>query len=352
MLTGWKMEEILSSRDRKILQAIILDYIQTAEPVGSRTVSKKYKMELSPATIRNVMADLEEMGFLKQPHTSAGRVPTARAFRFYVDSILEVRQLSKADQELIKKGLAQEKKDINEILKRASSLLSLLSKQTGVVLAPRFGSNVFRHIEFIKLREKKVLVIIVTKSGEVQNRLIEADEPMAQEELDKYSRYLNEIMAGLSLIEAKRKIVEELKKEKVLFDKLSFQALKLSKKALEDEGEGDLYIEGKTNLLKFPEFADLEKMRAILETFEEKTKIVKLLDKALHAHGIQIFIGAENEYSEMKDCSLIAAPYSKENFTLGTLGVIGPMRMDYSTIIPIVDYTARILSKILESFDK
>jgi len=346
------MEEILSSRDRKILQAIILDYIQTAEPVGSRTVSKKYKMELSPATIRNVMADLEEMGFLKQPHTSAGRVPTARAFRFYVDSILEVRQLSKADQELIKKGLSQEKKDINEILKRASSLLSLLSKQTGVVLAPRFGSNVFRHIEFIKLREKKVLVIIVTKSGEVQNRLIEADEPMAQEELDKYSRYLNEIMAGLSLIEAKRKIVEELKKEKVLFDKLTFQALKLSKKALEGEEEGDLYIEGKTNLLKFPEFADLEKMRAILETFEEKTKIVKLLDKALNAHGIQIFIGAENEYSEMKDCSLIAAPYSKENFTLGTLGVIGPMRMDYSTIIPIVDYTARILSKILESFDK
>lgn len=346
------MEEILSSRDRKILQAIILDYIQTAEPVGSRTVSKKYKMELSPATVRNVMVDLEEMGFLKQPHTSAGRVPTARAFRFYVDSILEVRQLSKADQELIKKGLAQEKKDINEILKHASSLLSLLSRQTGVVLAPRFGSNVFRHIEFIKLREKKVLVIIVTKSGEVQNRLIEADEPMAQEELDKYSRYLNEIMAGLSLIEAKRKIVEELKKEKVLFDKLSFQALKLSKKALEDEGEGDLYIEGKTNLLKFPEFADLEKMRAILETFEEKTKIVKLLDKALNAQGIQIFIGAENEYSEMKDCSLIAAPYSKENFTLGTLGVIGPMRMDYSTIIPIVDYTARILSKILKSVDK
>lgn len=346
------MEEILSSRDCKILQAIILDYIQTAVPVGSRTVSKKYKMELSPATIRNIMADLEEMGFLKQPHTSAGRVPTARAFRFYVDSILKVRQLSDVDQELIKRGLAQERMDIGEILKRASSLLSLLSKQTGVVLAPRFGSNVFKHIEFIKLREKKVLVIIVTKSGEVQNRLIEADEPMDQEELDKYGRYLNEIMAGLSLIEAKKKIVEELKKEKVLFDKLSFQALKLSKKALEDEGEGDLYIEGKTNLLKFPEFADLEKMRAILETFEEKTKIVKLLDKALNAQGIQIFIGAENEYSEMKECSLVAAPYSKENFTLGTLGVIGPMRMDYSAIIPIVDHTAKILSKILEMVDK
>lgn len=349
---GWKMEEILSSRDRKILQAIITDYIQTAEPVGSRTISKKYKMELSPATIRNIMADLEEMGFLKQPHTSAGRVPTDRAFRFYVDSILEVRQLSKLEQERIKKGLVQEETDINEILKRASSLLSLLSKQTGVVLAPRFGSSVFKHIEFIKLREKKVLVIIVTKSGEVQNRLIEADEPMNQEELDKFSRYLNEIMAGLSLVEAKRKIVEELRKEKVLFDKLSYRALQLSQRALEDEGEGDLYIEGKTNLLKFPEFANLEKMRAILETFEEKTKIVKLLDKALNAQGIQIFIGAENEFNEMRDCSLVAAPYTKENFTLGTLGVIGPMRMDYSSIIPIVDYTARILSKILEDLDK
>lgn len=346
------MSETLTSRDRKVLQAIIMDYIQTAEPVGSRTVSKKYKMELSPATIRNVMADLEEMGFLRQPHTSAGRVPTDRAFRFYVDSILEVRRLNKIDRDRIILSLQNEKTDINEMMKHASSLLSLLSKQTGVVLAPRFGSNVFKHIEFIKLREKKILVIIVSRSGEVQNKLIESDEPLNQDELEKFSKYLNEIMGGLSLVEAKRKIVEEMKKEKVLFDKLMYRALQLSQKALEDEAEGDLYIEGKTNIIQSPEFADVEKMRLLLLAFEEKTKIVKLLDRALATQGIQIFIGAENEFNEMKECSIVAASYSKENFTLGTLGVIGPTRMDYSSIIPIVDYTARILGKILENMDE
>ena len=345
------MNGTFTERDRKILQAIIMDYIQTAEPVGSRTVSKKYKMGLSPATIRNVMADLEEMGFLLQPHTSAGRVPTDRAFRFYVDSILQVRKLSRVDRDRIEASLQDEKLDINEMMKRASSLLSLFSKQTGVVLAPRFGSNIFKHIEFIKLREKKILVIIVSQSGEVQNKFIESDEPVDQDELDKYSRYLTEIMGGLSLVEAKRRIVEEMKQEKVLFDKLMYRALQLSQKALEDEGEGDVYIEGQTNIIQSPEFADLEKMRALLLAFEEKTKIVKLLDKALSAHGIQIFIGAENELNEMRDCSVIAAPYSKENFTLGTLGVIGPMRMDYSFIIPIVDYTARIVGQILEGLD-
>jgi heat-inducible transcriptional repressor len=343
------MNEAFTERERKILQAIMMDYIQSAEPVGSRTVSKKYKMGLSPATIRNVMADLEEMGFLIQPHISAGRVPTDRAFRFYVDSILQVRKLTKVDRDWIETSLQDEKLDVNEMMKRASSLLSLLSKQTGVVLTPRFGSNIFKHIEFIKLREKRILVIIVSKSGEAQNKIIESDEPMNQDELDKYSRYLTEIMGGLSLGEAKRRIVEEMKQEKVLFDKLMYRALQLSQKALEDEAAGDVYIEGQTNIIQSPEFADLEKMRALLLAFEEKTKIVKLLDKALFAHGIQIFIGAENELNEMRDCSVIAAPYTKENFTLGTLGVIGPMRMDYSIIIPIVDYTARIVGKILES---
>jgi heat-inducible transcriptional repressor len=345
------MGQTLTDRDREVLGAIITDYIQTAEPVGSRTVSKKSNIGLSPATIRNVMADLEEMGFLTQPHTSAGRVPTDRAFRFYVDSILEVHKLKLVDRDRIEMGFQEEGMDTNEIMKRASSLLSLLSKQTGVILAPRFASNIFKHIEFIKLREKTILVIIVCKSGEVQNKLIESDEHMSQDELDKYSRYLTEIMGGLNLVEARRKILEEMKKEKVLFDKLMYRALQLSQKALEDEGRGDLYIEGKTNILQSPEFTDLEKMRTLLQAFEEKTKIVKLLDKALLAHGIQIFIGGENEFNEMKDCSVIAAPYSRENFTLGTLGIIGPTRMDYPSIIPIVDYTAKIVGKILENID-
>jgi heat-inducible transcriptional repressor len=346
------MFEGMTERDRKILQAIITDYIQTAQPVGSRIVSKKYKMDLSPATIRNVMADLEEMGLLTQPHTSAGRVPTDKAYRFYVDTILNMRRLNPEEKDHIEKGLLlQEDPDINEVMKRASHLLSLLSRQMGVVLAPRFGSKIFRHIEFIKLRDRRILVILVSQTGEVQNKLIEADEEMIQDELDKYSRYLTEIMGGLSLAQAKLRIVEEMKKEKVLFDKLMYGALQLSQKALEDEGEGDLFIDGKDNIIQSPEFADMEKMRGLLQAFEEKTKIVKLLDKALSAHGIQIFIGAENNLNEMVNCSIVAAPYSREKYTLGTLGIIGPTRMDYSSIIPIVDYTARLVGKILENID-
>ncbi len=342
------MSENLNERDRRVLQAVIMDYIQTAQPVGSRIVSKKYKIGLSPATIRNVMADLEEMGFLTQPHTSAGRVPTDRAFRFYVDSILAMRKLTRLERDRIENSLQDENPDLDEIMKRASSLLSLLSRQTGVVLAPRFASNLFKHIEFIRMRERKILVIIVSQTGQVQNKVIESDEEMSQDELNRFSNYLNEFMSGLSLAQAKRKIMEEMKKEKVLFDELMYRALQLSQKALEDEEEGSLYIEGKTNIIQSPEFADLDKMRVLLLAFEEKTKIVKLLDKALLAHGIQIFIGAENEFHEMINCSLVAAPYTRENFTLGTLGVIGPTRMDYSKIIPVVDYTAQILGKILE----
>jgi heat-inducible transcriptional repressor len=344
--------EGFTERDRKILQAIIRDYIQTAQPVGSRVISKKYKMGLSPATIRNVMADLEEMGFLLQPHTSAGRVPTDRAYRFYVDTILNMRRLTPEERAQIETSLLpEESQDVNEIMKRASHLLSLLSRQTGVVVAPRFGSKIFKHIEFITMREKRILVIIVSQTGEVQNKIIEADEEITQDELDRYSKYLTEIMGGLSLAEAKHRIMEELKNEKVLFDKLMFRALQLSQKALEDEGEGNLFIDGKTNIMQSPEFADMEKIRSLLQAFEEKTKIVRLLDKALSVQGIQIFIGAENELNEMLNCSVVAAPYSRENYTLGTLGVIGPTRMDYSSIIPIVDYTARILGRILENID-
>ncbi|MCX5909336.1 MAG: hypothetical protein NTY64_19740 [Deltaproteobacteria bacterium] len=198
------------------------------------------------------------------------------------------------------------------------------------------------------MEEKKVLALIVSSMGEVQNKIIEADEAMTQDELDKYSKYLTEIMGGLTLMAAKRKIMEEMKKEKVLFDKLMYRALQLSQKALEDEGEGNLYIEGKTNLMELPEFADLEKIRTLLMAFEEKTKLVALLDKALAAQGIQIFIGAENEFREMRDCTVVAASYSKEDLALGSLGIIGPTRMDYCSIIPLVEYTARVVGRKLK----
>jgi heat-inducible transcriptional repressor len=346
------MEKTLGEREKAVIEAVIEDYIQTAEPVGSRTVAKILKMALSPATIRNVMADLEESGFLMQPHTSAGRVPTDKAFRYYVDRLLEIRRLSRLSRDRIDSSLQIEKMDITEILRRASTLLSSLSKQTGVVLGPRFDSTVFKHVEFIRVSEKRVLVVLVSTMGEVQNKIIEVDESMTQDELDQYSRYLTEIMGGLTLAEAKGRIMEEMKQERVLFDRLMFRALQLSQKALEGLGEGDIYIEGKTNIIRSPEFSDLEKMRLLFLAFEEKGKLVKLLDKALSASGIQIFIGEENELREMKSCSVIAARYAKESSVLGTVGVIGPTRMDYCTIIPLVDYTARMVSKMLDHIDR
>jgi len=298
-----------SARKFEILHAIVKAYIETGEPVASRSVARARRDNLSPASVRNVMADLCDEGYLAQPHTSAGRVPTDKAYRFYVDAILNMRRLNPEEKDHIEKGLLlQEDPEISEVMKRASHLLSLLSKQMGVVLAPRFGSKIFRHIEFIKLRDRRILVILISQAGEVQNKLIEADGEMSQDELDKYSKYLTEIMGGLNLAQAKLRIVEEMKKEKVLFDKLMYGALQLSQKALEDEGEGDLFIEGKSNIMQSPEFADMEKMRILLQAFEEKTKIVKLLDKALSTHGIQIFIGAENDLNEMVNCSIVAAP--------------------------------------------
>ncbi len=345
------MERLLGEREKKVLEAIIEDYIETAEPVGSRTVAKKLKMALSPATIRNVMADLEETGFLLQPYTSAGRIPTDRAFRHYVDGLREMRRLSRLSRDRIDSSLQIEKLDMNDILRRASAILSSISKQTGIVMGPRFENTVFKHVEFIGVSEKRILVVLVSTMGEVQNKIIEIDESMTQDELDQYSRYLTEIMGGLTLAEAKGRIMEEMKKERVLFDRLMFRALQLSQKALEGLGEGDIYIEGKTNIIQSPEFADLEKMRLLLLAFEEKGKLVKILDKALSSPGIRISIGEENELREMKACSLIAAPYAKEKAVLGTVGVIGPTRMDYCGIIPLVDYTARMLSRILDHID-
>ena len=345
------MERILDDREKTVLEALIEDYIQTAEPVGSRTVAKRLKMSLSPATIRNVMADLEEIGFLNQPHTSAGRIPTDRAFRYYVDRLLEIRQLSRASRERIDTGLKREKLTIPEMLRRASTLLSFLSKHTGVALGPRFGRTVFKHVEFIRVSEKKVLVVLVAAMGEVHNKIVELDEPMTQDELDRYSKYLTDLMGGLTLAKAKERLMEEMSQEKVLFDRLMFRALKISQEALDGLEEGDVYIDGKINIIQSPEFSDWEKMRLLLEAFEEKGKLVKLLDKALNTPGLQILIGEENELKAMKSCSVITAPYAKEDAILGTVGVIGPTRMDYCTIIPLVDYTARRLSEMLTQID-
>ncbi len=344
------MKEIVrGERSRRVLEAIILEYIKSGMPVGSRAVAKRYGLNVSPATIRNVMADLEELGLLHQPHTSAGRIPTELGLRVYIDSILKIQQLSVADRERIRRSYKTGASPVEELLKETSRVLSSFSRQAGVVLTPRLYQTVFRRIEFVRLRASMVMTILVSQAGIVHNTVFGIEEDIFQEELDKYSRYLNSMLQDLTLDQVKARLLEEMKKEKVLFDRLLSKVLELSKKALQENIEdSELYIGGRTNLLDNPEFADVEQMRRIFDAFEEKSKIIDLLDKSMSAGGVNIFIGSESELLDMESMSFVTSPYTSGGDILGTLGVIGPTRMDYSRIIPLVDYTAKLLSKMLE----
>lgn len=336
----------LMERGRQVLKAVVQEYIETAEPVGSRRVCHKYSFDISPATVRNIMADLEEMGFLSQPHTSAGRMPTESGLRFYVDSILEFGPISEAEKDLVASRL-KKKASTSEVLKDASRILSSISGHTAIVSAPYFRQAVFKHIEFIQLRKGIILVICVSPAGIVQNKIIEVEEDLDQAKLDKFSQYLTEMLGGMTLEEVKKKILHEMKAEKDLFDRLFSSTLELSKKDYQNS-ERTVYIEGKTNILRYPELCEVEKMKAIFEAFEEKSILIKLLDKCMTAQGVQIFIGSESKCNAMEGCSIIAAPYVTEKNVLGTLGVIGPMRMDYGRVIPIVSYTAQVLGELVE----
>jgi heat-inducible transcriptional repressor len=335
-------------RAQRILHDLIDEYITNGCPVGSQTLAQRGSIDLSAATLRNVMAELEEMGYLFQPHVSAGRIPTEKALRFYVDTILEVRSLTMSEKKMIREKYTYDQMELSDLLKETSQVLSEISKNISVVVMPKFITTVFKLIEFVNLGRDRILVIFVSQSGVVQNRVIAVDEEMPQLELDNYARYLNELLKGLTLQEVKNKILEEMQKEKNSYDLLMSKALALSKKALDSNDEAEVYVEGMLNLLEYPEFAEVKTMKRILHAIEEKQRLLKLLNKALAAKGVQIFIGSENELQDMEGCSLVTAPYAKKNQILGALGVIGPTRMDYERIIPIVDYTAKIVSRMLE----
>jgi heat-inducible transcriptional repressor len=341
------MADILTDRSRQILEAIIEDYIRTAEPIGSRTITRRYELSLSPASVRNVMSDLEEMGFLVSPHTSAGRVPTEKAYRFYVDSLVRLNRIAREEREEIRKRCRLTGRDIVEVLKETSRTLSSISHYMGIVMAPRFTANVFRHMEFIKLSGKKILAILVSQSGTVQNKIIETEEELKIDELNRMSNYLNDILQGLTIAQVKNRILEEMQEDKVSYDSLMARALELSRQTLED-GEVEVFIDGQANILDQPEFADVAKMREIIQAFEEKGQLLALLERCIAAEGVQIFIGSESHLNRMKGMSLVTATYVTGKNTVGILGVIGPTRMGYSKIIPIVDYTAKQVSRLLE----
>jgi heat-inducible transcriptional repressor len=343
------MAEFLSDRCQKILEAIIEEYIATAQPVGSKSLTRNQGIKLSPASVRNVMAELEDLGYLVSPHTSAGRIPTEKGYRYYVDALLRVSTLDVHQKDQIEVTYRRQGLQMADMLREASRTLSTVCHYTGLVMVPRLRTTTFRHIEFVKLSPRQILAVFVTQSGLVQNKLIEIGEDLQPRDLEKITNYLNQTMNGLSIQEVRARIIAEMARDKALYDHLLRRAFMLSSAALVDETTGDVIIEGTSHFLEQPEFSDLPHMKRIVKTFEQKNILIDLLDRSLEAKGVQVVIGSETSYSELADCSLITAAYSGRRGTLGALGVIGPNRMPYSTIIPIVDYTASLISRLLDT---
>lgn len=338
----------LNGRSEDVLKAIVQSYISTAEPVGSRTVTKRYDFGLCSASIRNIMADLEEMGYLTQPHTSAGRVPTDKGYRFYVDSLIEVDREEALDFliEELNSRLGM-KRDLNDLMQETSRILSFMSHHLGIVLAPKWGDTIYRKIEFIRLKGRKILMIFITEEGIVQNKVLEFEEDLTQKDLGRIAEFLNRRLRGLSLKEVKQKVEEEIKEEKAYYDRIVENALKLYRMIIEIERAGNIYIGGMLEVFNLPDFSDIEKIKRLFKAIEDKQTLIRLLDRAVESEGIQIFIGSENPCLEMQDCSMITSTYKDKERIIGTLGVIGPRRMNYREVITIVDYTARLLSRVL-----
>lgn len=341
------MQDGMNLRSRQILETIIEDYISTAEPIGSSAIRNRHGLSLSPATIRNVMADLEEMGYLASPHTSAGRVPTEKAYRLYVDSLLAVRGVDRGERDEIRRRCTMAGKDVDGVFREISQMLSSVSHYMGIVAAPSFNANVFRQMEFIRLGSHRILAILVSQSGSVQNRIIELQDDIGADELLKMANYLNGMLHGLTISQVKGRIVREMESERTRYDDLLANALKLSQQAL-DDGGAEIFIEGQTNILDLPEFDDVQKMKDIFRAMEQKSQLLSLLDNCLKAPGVNIFIGSESHLNSMSGMSLITSTYVSGKNTLGVLGVIGPTRMGYGKVIPIVDYTARMLTRLLQ----
>lgn len=335
----------IGGRAKKILHAVVSEYLATGEAVGSQTVTRRYGLDVSAATVRNVMGDLEEAGLLKHTHTSAGRIPTERGLRYYVDTLLRVRSLSTGEKDDIRERLTGTPGDVPEVMQRTSRLLRELSHLTVVVQAPRPESDAVQHLEFVRLREGQLLAVLETASGQVQNKLVPVDFPLDPSELERINNFLNELAAGLTLDQLRVRLVDEIASERAQHDELVARALRLAAVAVPSGSSAGVLVDGQSNLLSGK--ADLERAKVLLRTLEEKDLLVRLLDRTASAPGICVFIGAEANLADLTDVSVVAAPYGAEGRPLGTIGVIGPARMNYSRVIPLVDFTAEMIGETL-----
>ncbi len=339
----------LSERSREVFRQIVEAYVETGEPVGSRTLSRRLSVALSPATIRNVMSDLEEAGLLYAPHTSAGRLPTEAGMRLFVNGLLEVGKLSEAERAQINQRCHSVGKSVEQALEEAVVMLSGLSRCAGLVLAPK-THRALKHIEFVHLGPGRALVVMVTAEGVVENRVVELPAGLPPASLIEASNYLNARVTGRTLDEARERILTELEGHRSQLDQLTSKVVEagVATWAGGDQG-GALIVRGQSHLLDdVTALGDLERIRALFDALETKEQLVRLLDLTNKAEGVQIFIGSDNELFSLSGCSMIVAPYydSSEQI-VGALGVVGPTRINYARIIPLVDYTAKVLGRLL-----
>jgi heat-inducible transcriptional repressor len=333
-------------RAKKILHAIVSEYLATGEAVGSETVTRRYGVDVSPATVRNVMSDLEEQGLLRHTHTSAGRIPTDRGLRYYVDTLLRVRALSQPEKEGIRERLSSSPADLQDVMQRTTRVLRELSHLAVVVQAPRPENDAISHLEFVRLRENTLLAVIATASGQIQNKLVTTEFPLTASDLDQINNYLNSLVAGLTLSEVRARIVKQAEDERIANNQVLAHALALANAAVPaDPASALVLVDGQSNLLTATE--DVDRAKRVMRALEEKDLLVKLLDRTLAAPGICVFIGAEANLPDLTDVSVVAASYGSEGRPLGTIGVIGPSRMNYSKVIPLVDFTAEVITEAL-----
>jgi heat-inducible transcriptional repressor len=333
---------MLDPRAQHLLKALIERYIADGQPVGSRVLSRQSGLELSPATIRNVMADLEEMGFIASPHTSAGRIPTPKGYRFFVDSLLVIKPLDEGEISELQGHLQADRPQL--LVGAAAQMLSQLTHFAGVVAIPRRREASFRHIEFLRLSDRRVLLIIVTPEGDVQNRILHTDRPYTQTQLLEASNFFNRHYAGQPFHAIRALLADELRQLREDVVGLMSAAVE----AGDAETGDDLVVSGEKNLLQAEDLAsNMDRLRRLFEVFEQKTSLLHLLDVSQRAQGVHLFIGGESGLAPLDECSVITAPYEVDGRVLGTLGVIGPTRMAYERVIPIVDVTAKLLSNAL-----
>ena len=339
------MQRMLDQRAQLLLKTLIERYIAEGQPVGSRTLSRHSGLDLSPATIRNVMADLEELGLIASPHTSAGRVPTPAGYRFFIDSLLVVKPLDSRELHQLEDQLHPD--NPQRAIQSASQLLSQLTKFAGVVMTPRRRALAFRQIEFLRLSEKRVLLIIVTQDGDVQNRVLFTERDYTPAELVSAANYLNQNYGGQSFEEVRQRLQQELREIRQDMMHLMSAALEAGNRAMA-EGAEPYVLSGERNLLTVQDLSqDLRRLRQLFDLFEHKTTLLQILDLSLRGQGVQVFIGGESGVSAPDDVAVVSAPYKVDGEVVGTVGVIGPARMAYDRVVPVVDITAKLLSSAL-----